>query len=59
MFHQIFCVLYLLIFQVLNKTLPLCARFSNPDRSLNCKRERFKVFDVELRSNQGRTVMAS
>ena len=24
-----------------------------PDHSLNCKRERFKVFEVEPRSNQG------
>ena len=31
-------------------------RFSNPDRSLNHKRERFKVFEVEPRSNRGRTV---
>ena len=59
MFHKIFCILYLLIYQELNKTLPLCARFSNPDRSLNHKRERFKVFEVELKSNQGRIVMAS
>ena len=32
-------------------------RFSDPDRSLNRKRERFKVFEVEPRSNRGRTVM--
>ena len=31
-------------------------RFSNPDHSLNHKRERFKVFEVEPRSNRGRTV---
>ena len=35
------------------------ARFSNPDRSLNRKRERFKVFEVEPRSNRDRTVMTS
>ena len=34
-------------------------RFSNPDRSLNHKRERFNVFGVESRSNRGRTVMMS
>ena len=34
-------------------------RFSDPDRSLNRKRERFKVFEVEPRSNRGRTVMTS
>ena len=33
------------------------ARFSDPDRSLNRKRERFKVFEVEPRSNRGWTVM--
>ena len=31
---------------------PWMARFWNPDRSLNRKRERFKVFKVELRSNR-------
>ena len=31
------------------------ARFSDPDRSLNRKRERFKVFEVEPRSNRDRT----
>ena len=35
------------------------ARFSDPDRSLNRKRERFKGFKVELRSNRNRTVMTS
>ena len=35
------------------------SRFSDPDRSLNRKRERFKVFEVEPRSNRGRTVMTS
>ena len=35
------------------------ARFSNPDRSLNRKRERFKIFEVESRSNRDRTVMTS
>ena len=39
--------------------LLLQTRFSNPDRSLNRKRERFKVFEVESRSNQGRTVITS
>ena len=34
-------------------------RFSDSDRSLNCKRERFKVFEVEPRSNRGQTVMTS
>ena len=32
-------------------------RFLDLDRSLNRKRERFKVFKVESRLNQGRTVM--
>ena len=35
------------------------ARFSNPDRSLNRKRERFKVFEVKPRSNRNQTVMTS
>ena len=35
------------------------SRFSNPDRSLNRKKERFKVFEVEPRLNRGRTVMTS
>ena len=34
-------------------------RFSDPDHLLNRKRERFKVFEVEPRSNRGRTVMTS
>ena len=34
-------------------------RFSNSDRSLNRKKERFKVFEVEPRLNRGRTVMTS
>ena len=34
-------------------------RFSDLDRSLNRKRERFEVFEVEPRSNRGRTVMTS
>ena len=34
-------------------------KFSDPDRSMNRKTERFKVFEVGLRSNQGRTVMTS
>ena len=34
-------------------------KFSDPDRSLNRKRERFKVFEVEPRSNRGQTVMMS
>jgi len=29
------------------------SRFSDPDRSLNRKRERFKVFEVQPRSNRG------
>ena len=33
--------------------------FWDPDCSLNRKRERFKVFKVEPRSNRGRTVMTS
>ena len=37
----------------------LKSKFSDPDRSLNRKRERFKVFEVEPRSNLGRTVMMS
>ena len=35
------------------------SRFSDPDRSLNRKRERFKGFEVGPRSNRGRTVMTS
>ena len=31
------------------------SRFSDLDRSLNRKRERFKVFEVESGSNRGRT----
>ena len=34
-------------------------RFWNPNRSMNRKRERFKVFEVGSRSNRGRTVMTS
>ena len=30
----------------------LWARFLDPDRSLNCKRERFKIFEVESGSNR-------
>ena len=30
----------------------IISRFSNPDHSLNRKRNRFKVFEVELRSNR-------
>ena len=37
----------------------LMSRFLDPDRSLNRKRKRFKVFEVEPRSNQGQTVMTS
>ena len=37
----------------------VCTRFSDPDRSLNCKREMFKVFKVEPRLNRDRTVMMS
>ena len=37
----------------------LKSKFSDPDRSLNRKRERFKVFEVKPRSNRGRTVMMS
>ena len=37
----------------------LKSKFSDPDRSLNRKRERFKVFKVEPRSNRSRTVMMS
>ena len=32
--------------------LYLKPRFLDPDRSLNCKRERFKVFEVEPESNR-------
>ena len=35
------------------------SRFWNLNRSLNHKRERFKVFKVEPRLNRGRTVMTS
>ena len=35
------------------------SRFLDPDRSLNRKRERFKVFEVEPRSNRSQTVMTS
>ena len=34
-------------------------RFSGLDHSLNRKRKKFKVFEVESRSNRGRTVMMS
>ena len=36
----------------------LVPRFSDPNRSLNRKRERFKIFVVKLRSNRGQTVMS-
>ena len=39
--------------------LEFWARFSDSDRSLNRKRERFKGFEVGPRSNRGRTVMTS
>ena len=39
--------------------LYLTTKFSNPDRSLNRKRERFKVFEVKPRSNRNQTVMTS
>jgi len=45
-----------LIFQILWTLYP---RFSDPDRSLNRKKERFKVFEVEPRSNWGRIMMTS
>ena len=32
---------------------------SDPDRSLNRKKKRFKVFEVEPRSNWGQIVMTS
>ena len=35
------------------------ARFSDPNRSLNRKRERFKVFEIEPRLNRGQTVITS
>ena len=41
------------------ESLQCAARFSDPDRSLNRKRERFKGFEVGPRSNRGRTVMRS
>ena len=34
-------------------------RFLDPNRSLNCKRERFKGFEVGPRSNWGQIVMTS
>ena len=37
----------------------LVPKFSDPDCSLNRKRERFKIFEVELRSNRGRIMMSS
>ena len=37
----------------------LVPKFSDPDCSLNRKKERFKIFEVELRSNRGRIVMSS
>ena len=36
-----------------DKLLKYFARFSDPNYSLNRKRERFKVFEVESRSNWG------
>ena len=39
--------------------LSLKFKNSDPDRSLNHKKERFKVFEVESRSNQGQTIMTS
>ena len=39
--------------------LGFLARFSDPDRLLNRKRERFKIFEVKSRSNRSRTVMTS
>ena len=35
--------------------MSFCTRFSDPNRSLNRKREMFKVFEVEPRSNRDRT----
>ena len=35
----------------LKDTVNICTRFSDPDRSLNRKRERFKGFEVEPKSN--------
>ena len=51
--------LYFYNFRVREYISLFLARFSNPDRSLNHKNERFKVFEVEPRSNQSRTVMTS
>ena len=35
----------------------LLARFSDPDRSLNRKNERFKVFEIEPRSNRNDVII--
>ena len=55
-----FCYLLIFVFNLnfynfrVSESISLfLARFSNPDRSLNHKNERFKVFEVEPRSNQG------
>ena len=40
-----------------DKLLKYFTRFSDPDYSLNRKRKRFKVFEVEPRSNWSQTVM--
>ena len=35
----------------------LVPRFSDPDRSLNCKRERFKIFEVERGLNRDNVII--
>ena len=37
-----------------NEFINFNTRFSDPDRSLNRKKKRFKVFEVEPKSNWGR-----
>ena len=48
-----------IMFEYLNYFESLNPRFSNSNHSLNCKRERFKVFEVKPTSNRGRTMMTS
>ena len=54
-----FVKIFYLIFLMPTFVVKVLSRFSDLDRSLNRKRERFKVFEVEPRSNWGRTVMTS
>ena len=55
---NIWIIFYLLFKNILVEWF-LKSRVSDLDCSLNRKRERFKVLDVEPRLNQGRTVMTS